>query len=376
MPALAFLPWIAVNEPIEVGQIRLLPYERGQLPGNMPGVTQDEIDRVLTAYAHLPNRPIERATLFEWGNWHSGEDAEPFVPQMFGAQKLLAFSALSQRRLFRGHFDYCNSHHYQLVIQRFTTQSAGTFSFTARRRDGHHNYLWSSDHFAFHRPNHVPSGDVSLDTGLLLAMQAIPQEQQRAYHEAINEFVSANTDSPDMPEHAEVVMTKSAYEWLLCIDENARSFTRALGSLFDGIALRPASGALAVQWRSARNTQLLLEAWGREFCALRGVSAHGRDRQVSTFVWQSSAHLAFAALLFPVVVRRCLARDGLLERRPFDDEFMRRVEDFISVDPVSHAALDADVHPWARLHLDVTLRSSVMESLRAAGLASPFQDDS
>ena len=79
MPALAFLPWITVYEPIEVGQIRLLPYERGQLPGNLPGVTQDEIDRVLAPYADLPNKPVERATLFEWGDWRSGGDAEPFV---------------------------------------------------------------------------------------------------------------------------------------------------------------------------------------------------------------------------------------------------------------------------------------------------------
>jgi hypothetical protein len=50
----AFFPWVHLREPLSIGPVRLLPYERGTLPGALPHAAQEDIDAVLAAYADLP----------------------------------------------------------------------------------------------------------------------------------------------------------------------------------------------------------------------------------------------------------------------------------------------------------------------------------
>jgi hypothetical protein len=52
------------------------------------------------------------------------------------ARELIAFAALTKRRLFRQHFDYCNYHTYSLIVQRYAPGKADRFVFNSRRRDG------------------------------------------------------------------------------------------------------------------------------------------------------------------------------------------------------------------------------------------------
>lgn len=75
-----------------------------------------------------------------------------------------------------------------------------------------YGYLWGTDDFAFYRSLHVASIErVKLDESLLVALQAADSKDQLP-HAAIVEFNLANTDSSDVPQHTEVVMTKSAFE--------------------------------------------------------------------------------------------------------------------------------------------------------------------
>ena len=157
MPSvIAFLPWAFVKSIVSVGPLRLLPYRKGSLPGDLPHVTQANIDGVLDAYADRPNLPISRGTLVELDGWQSGMDiTDEQVARLFRTRHLLGFSALAQRELFQQQFGYSNFDTYTLVIQHFNPEAPGTFSFTVRRRDGMSQHLWGSDEFAFHRPLHV-----------------------------------------------------------------------------------------------------------------------------------------------------------------------------------------------------------------------------
>jgi hypothetical protein len=245
MPSvIAFLPWAFVQSGVSVGPLRLLPYGKGSLPGDLTHVTQANIDGVLDAYADRPNQPIRSGALLELGDWQSGMDIiDDLVTQLFRARHLLGFSALAQRELFQ-HFGYSNFDTYALVIQRFNPEAPGTFSFAVRRRDGRSQHLWGTDEFAFHRPLHVDGrAQITLDEALLSSLLDLPATHEHIY-EAIVEFNLANTDSSDVPDHVEVVMCKSAFEWLLQIDSNAKSFVTALEARLSGINLEAANTAL------------------------------------------------------------------------------------------------------------------------------------
>lgn len=180
-PAVAFLPWVAIDEPRTIGPLRLLPYHRGKLPGELPNATQADIDGILNAYANRPRNKIKKATILELGEWQTGMDAQDVLPALFRARNALAFAALSHRQLFRQHSGYCNYDTYSLVVQRYAPGNAGTFAFTTRRRDGGTNQLWSSDELAFHRPNHVdPHARLSIDEPLLAALLSLSDSRPMA----------------------------------------------------------------------------------------------------------------------------------------------------------------------------------------------------
>ena len=349
--AIAFLPWVAVDKPFALGPLRLLPYHQTKLPGDLAYTTQADIDGVLSAYANHPGNRIKKATILELGDWHTGMDAQDVAPAIFRARNALAFAALSRRHLFREHLGYCNYDSYSLVLQRYSPGNAGTFTFSTRRRDGGTNHLWSSNDFVFHRPNHVdPHCKVCFDEPLLAALLAF-QDSEAHLFEALTEFNSANTDSPDVPEHVEVVMMKSAFEWLLQIGERANEFVDRLTFFLNDVASVESYGPLEIEWQKARpNAVRPIEAWAREFCDIRGASAHGKPRTAPRFVWTTHTHLAFASLLFPLVFKKVAAKIGLLKLDHFDVERLKRIDAYVMHEPFKFdwRAPDA-THPWVEI---------------------------
>jgi hypothetical protein len=361
MPALAFFPWVSIDEPLTVGPVRLLPYDRGKLPGDQPHATQADIDGVLAAYAVQKNQLVFEATLMEIGDWRLGQEIDDGVrEQLFRARELLAFSALASRRLFRGHMDYCNFDTYAFFVQGYVPTKTRHFSFFTRRRDGGTQQLWSTSEFAFLKPLHVASrAKAQFDSALLAALLAADAADKLPY-EAIVEFNRANTDSYDVPVHTELVMTKSAFEFLLDINHEANKFVQALLPLVPDCT-HPATrtGALSGQWQSSRSGKPIrpLEAWVREFCIRRNEGAHGaRRRGGNRLVWSEQAHLAFASLLFPLVVKQGLAKDGFLSMDERDVIELERIEAYLMHDPF--APVDDDqggprVHPWGEVYNEI-----------------------
>lgn len=353
MPSvIAFFPWVHIDEPLIVGRLRLLPYARGRLPGDGPKVAQKDIDAVLRAYAVRKNQVVQKATLLELGTWRLGQDASRRVDPLFTARELIAFSALAERQLF-GQFSYCNFDTYALTIQRYHAGSAGAFSFFTRRRDGGTNQLWDTKEFTFLKPLHVEfDAKIKIDRSLVAALLKADNADKLPL-EAIIEFNRANTDSQDVPSHTEVVMTKSALEFLFGIGEKRDELVRALNAV---IPLRNPpwpNGPLRKKWQTKfPKAARPLEAWGREFCDLRGGAAHGQRRGGDRFIWSERAHLAFASILFPLLVKQRLAGDGFMELQERDAVHLELIEAYLMHNPfiARRRKRPPREHPWRRIY--------------------------
>lgn len=358
MPStIAFFPWVHIEEPLTVGRLRLLPYERGRLPGDGPNVAQKDIDAILRAYAVRKNRVVQKATLLELGRWRLGQDAKRQVDALFAARELVAFSALAERQLFR-RSNYCNFDTYALTIQQYREGSAGAFSFTTRRRDGGTNQLWDTQEFTFLKPLHVEfDAKLKIDRSLLAGMLKA-ERAAKLPRDAIIEFNRANTDSPDVPSHTEVVMIKSALEFLLRIGQKREELVRALGCVVRLQDPPWQKGPLQEKWQSKfPRAARPLEAWACEFCDLRGGAAHGQRRGGERFIWSEHAHLAFASMLFPLLVKQRLAHDGFLELQERDAVQLELVETYLMHNPFALRQRKAPYreHPWSRVYSERVL---------------------
>ncbi len=381
--AIAFFPWVALDEPVIVGPVRLLPYERGSLPGDQPNVSQGEIDTVLAAYAERKDHLIPEAMLMEIADWALGEEMTDQVKErLFRARELVAFAALAKRRLFRGHFDYCNFDTYAFVIQNYQAGDVGGFSFFTRRRDGGTNYVWDAEEFAFLKPLHVASNSkVALDLALLDALFKA-DERDVVPFEAIVEFGRANTDSSDVPTHTELVMVKSAFEFLFTIGTDASEFAKALAASVP--PSKTYDGPLASRWTKARpNAARPLEAWAREFCDIRGGAAHGKKRGGPRFVWSEHAHLAFASVLFPLLVKQQLSRSGFLVLDERDSIELEWIEAYLMHDPFEPdnegRRHQPRAHPWSSVYssqvVGEALRRHIARSIDEASSCDVSTDE-
>jgi hypothetical protein len=368
MPScIAFFPWVHVEEPLTVGSVRLIPYGRGHLPGDSAEVSQADIDNVLSAYALRKDELVEKAALLEVRRWRLGKDASRHQQAFFDARELIAFSALARRRLF-GMGEYCNFDSYALTIQRYQPGSAEAFSFQTRRRDGFTNQLWDTEAFTFVKPLHVEfNARLRIDETLLKALLKACRHDSHLFN-AIVEFNRANTDSPDVPTHTEVVMTKSAFEFLFRIDERKEEFVRALNTMVPRAGRQPwPKGPLARKWK-ARFPRAAhpLEAWAREFCDLRGGAAHGQRRGGKRFVWSETVHLAFASILFPLLVKRVLAQNRLLTLDERDEIHLESVDAYIVHNPFARRRKrrPSSEHPWSLVYNDKVLGELLARGLR------------
>lgn len=343
MPELAFFPWLETEEVLEFGEIRLLPFVRGKQPGDIAEVTQGQMDAVLSAYAKGRGKAVRSATILDAG--------KATRERLFKIATAIAFSALSSRQLFG--VGYCNSHDFSFIVQPFIPERPNTFHFQTRRRDGGNGYYWDSKEFAFHCPEHISPNisNISIDPQLLKSLLSLDETFENLW-EAIAEFNAANSDSRDIPQHIELVMMKSAFDWLLGISDDSRKFRDAIGLLMADIVKIPAAhGPLSLSWthRWPRSSGIL-DAWAAEFCVARNESAHGGAGK-SNPVWPKHVHLAFSSFLFPLLFKKKLASIGLLALSKYDIARLERIESYLSHNPFLHDRLakGAGDNPWVEV---------------------------
>ncbi|WP_417910225.1 hypothetical protein [Candidatus Electronema sp. PJ] len=377
---LAFLPWVLLRERTEIGRLRLIPWSRGKYPDDLPYASLSDIDGVMAAYADHADHLISSATLIEIDNWHTGQDPTPVAKALFKIRPLIGFSALADRLLFSQNFDYCNYDTYSLVVQKYQENSTKYFGFTTRRRDGGASYIWSSDKFTFIRPYHALSchHKLSVDSRLLdalLRVKIIPDN----IIEAIEEFVLANTDSPNVPEHVELIMVKSAFERLFRINHYKDEFCRAIKEKLEAIKAPDIEHTeYTAAWHAKRpNSARLIECWAKEFCDMRGAAAHGAGRNnTSRFMWSEFYHLAFASILFPLLVKHELMALGLISQDEEAVEKLRYIELYLATNP-DQSETECREHPWReipRRAMDSLRKRSYHKLIREARFWPPVAD--
>jgi hypothetical protein len=365
---LAFFPWIHIDAPTTIGDVRLIPYRRKDKTVSLAHVLKADVDAIFKAYADRPGKAVEI------GDWHAGTDmSQAIFDRVWQVKEILTLSALSKRHLFQAGGSYVNSDAYTLVVQNFVSGAAHGFAYSTRRRDGSTSNFWSNDKFAFQRPLHVSDRwRMELDAKLAEALLALPNDDPIL--EAIREFNAANTDSRDVPQHVELVMVKSALEWLLGIDEKRDSLSKALTKYFPVADAAAVDGPMKAEWLTRRRPldQRLLSAWVADFCILRGAAAHGKGRGSAPTGWGHFPHLAFAALLFPMLVKKVLHERGLYSLTERDVDEFTHIEDYLSVDP---RPTEQEPHefPWSRVRQSIAalamsrgMRQAILDALEKA----------
>lgn len=370
MPVLFFLPWVATLEEIHLGSIRLVPYVRGEAPSDLHGVTQGVLDGIFGSYGNQTfsrsrtSAHVSHSTIITWESDAERLDlSEEQITARLEMANYLAFSALSQRR-FCSHYEYCNSDGYQVVAQRFSEDRPGDTTLTTRRRDGRgQHFVGSAETPRFIRPQHVDGRlSLSLDAPLVIALLGLPDgELKHRIGEAIDVFLRANTDSSTMQERSELVLMRVAFETLLNSSHDTPGLRRCFRKHFQ--AELPVNPAWAIgslneaQWRARwpKNVERPLDAWVQDFSAARNAAAHGPHGESEPSVWQRHNHLLFSSWLFPLMVKKMLADEGVYELQEEDLVARRGFEAFFAHDLLAFADEDERDLWWNRVECKLLL---------------------
>jgi hypothetical protein len=379
MSVLFFFPWVASRGVLQLGSLSLIPYERGQAPGAMHGVSQEIIDAVLGSYGDvaftpLPNAftSIRKATLLTWADDANGLDLpENQIFDRLEQARYIAFSALAQRR-FCSHSGYCNADGYEVIAQSFVAERPGSISITTRRRDGFtQTYISRTSSPRFIRPEHVDSRlHIEIDEVLARALLELPLGDLKSQiDEAIAVFLRANTDAATMLPHAELVLMRSAFETLLGASHRANDLRRKFSEHFTGELPNPPVWGNGIyteacwqeRWpQSARP----LDAWVRDLCDARNSAAHGVRANGQPSIWQSQNHLLFSSWLFPLMVKKILVDAGLYQLSDEGVAARKGCEAFLAHDLLSRIDEDSGERWWNRVD------SEISDSLFADALLS------
>lgn len=352
MPTIFFMPWVSTREVTEMGEVRLLPYVRGSKPGTVGKITQTMFDAVLGRYANMAYLPsdamatsVQDATIVEWIDEEFGiELSDQEISERMSFVQLLVFCAVSNRT-YDALGRYCNSDGLTVFGQKFDAQRPLAMSYGTRRRDGGTNHMVSDDHFRplFLRPSHVDEPlIVEFDLPLFIAFQKVSDDGLKALlYDAVSLFNRANTDVSEMPDGAELVLLRAAYETLLKSGHNKEELKQKFVDHFSGelVSTRWDGGSFTKadwenRWSRAAIVQTPLQMWVDDFCAARNASAHGTTSSSKhrPLVWSIHTHLMFASWLFPYMVKKILEVAGAYQLNDDERDSRAQLEYFFAHD--------------------------------------------
>ncbi len=318
----AFMPWLTVASSIEVPGCRLLPYEREAEEEGSP------VRRVLDCYRHGPN-PIERAAVFEHDRSRTGKLSQQHVEAIFVIREALSFAAMRHRDFFGD--AYCNHDTFTTIVQGFEGERGGALV-GSRRRDGQVRHFYFEGVHEVRCPAHVDAHfTLQPDRDLVGALLRALGDQSDDISIAVRFYNLANTDAPNVPEAAEVILTFAALQATL--GNSHESAEARIASAFEE-RMSTLVGAGADSKESSRsvgakgNGRSLREAWIRDFYQTRGGLAHGNLSRMPSRAWTPREHLLLAGWLVPRLLERRLVDERHLTRIWADWTPLGELEDF------------------------------------------------
>lgn len=388
MSVIFFLPWVLTKDELDIGSVRLLPYCRGKKPGSIGGATQADIDQVLGNYADHGRQPtsslgtpVANATIVHWvtdGENSTISQVEISKRMKFGQWLILA--GLSERR-YGSHMRYCNSDGLTLMGQHYANGQAGAVSFDTRRRDGVSKRVLSATYGRpyFLRPINVSDPlVVEFDIPLLKALMNINDvDLENRIYDSVVMFNRANTDASEVPDHAEMVMLRAAFETLLEASHVKSDLVEKFSKHFDSLPNLAVwhngifdEKAWRSRWEDTNAIKRPLDAWINDFCNARNSSAHGSasGSKYPPSIWSMRNHLMFASWLFPLMVKGVIAEHGIYTLSDEDKDYRSDFEQFFAEDisqPINGSTL-----PW-NVVVDTIGEKDLDRSVRAAMLNYP-----
>jgi hypothetical protein len=320
MSTLTFMPWKTLSEPLKFGRFSLLPYKLG---------TNPDYDQVLSNFHNSGDKTIESATILYFdGSDPTANLNEEKVGELLEFGEMLALSILSNRRLF-SQFDYTNSHSLKSIAQRFKSGSPGV-AVNARRRDGETLIGLSGNRAVTKAAYHVQIEDsLEIDTDFCEALVNYSSFEDRPILEFIFLFLQANTDSPDVTSHSELVLVCGAIESVLGIKNGStgdlvKAFCTEMRNalLLDSDLVRTEKFDAVSKSKTHQKAADIREAWIKDFYITRGDIAHGRKHPQYESQWSIQEHMILASEIYPILVKLKLRTAGVYDLKESDYEKM------------------------------------------------------
>ena len=322
-PRIAFFPWLRLPSEIAIGRFRLIKYDRDL---GTPGLTPEVHARVratLKTHRWFGGTELESAVLVEVdGKIVVNDFSNALSEEVFELREVLAFCGLASRWLYGQDFNYTNRSTFFAMVAPLATEH-GFVAVASRGRSGRRLHGWDRDHLVTIIPAHANTAP-TIDKRLLEALwSARSGEHWTALLDVIHYFNAANTDSDDIDESFEMVLTVAAVQRLLGSMHRLDAAVRELGAAFGFVHdLRVERARAAdIDGPSRRKVPVRrVTDWWTEVHKLRGGQAHGARRPSSIHrTREDFEHLLLAAWFVPRLVKVKLHEWGLY--RASDDDF-------------------------------------------------------
>lgn len=316
---LAFFPWIHVAEAHRIGRFELCPYladDSRLLPKH---------HELVAAYRDGSGHSVRGATLVAVDGEVGGSLSDSDIADLFRLRDAVSFVGLTERRFFDSVSPYVNDHSFRLVVQGYEADRGGAF-LSARRRDGQQRiFVDQSVHLERH-PHHVSANvEPELDYELLETILACLLDDSGELEwlvDTIELFSLANTDSPDIRPHTELVLISSAIQRALGASKKSRvrqldaAFAEALDRVVPAHR-SPSDSKKPLSQRELAAEGGLRSVWFADLYKARGTLAHGRTSPSAPTHWSVDEHLLLSSHIVPLLV---LARLDELGVHPLSDD--------------------------------------------------------
>lgn len=363
----AFLPWFAIDGDSQVGNWWRLRYERGRRPAGKGTPDQERLDFATQAFLER-GKPISAATILRVGAGSPTRELnEDEQNEVFQFAEMLATAALAGRDYFLGGSSYCNRDAFRIVVQSVPERPTSGWTITTRRRDGTSLNMFPMA-IPEHRPPHVAHCRTgSIDGELLEALTRVRSEKPEVWDlvwDAITSFNSANNDSDRITKGQEVVLTFGAIQRILDASHKVNELASAFVTVAKPQRDEPVPPELEKRW--PRPT--VRDAWIRDLAITRDAFAHGKSAPGSSPFWAVDEHLLFGAAIFPLILKRGLARDGFYELKRTDERDVDLFERQLLGRPFTVPPHDDETEPdwpWLRIRQEALWRDLYRNAQRA-----------
>lgn len=312
-----FLPWLEVQEEIDIGPFRFWPFRKRANELVKDSHVRNYLEQVFATYVQpqpFPDQkgktiPISELTVVTGDKYGFELPLEGALLNQ--ATNALAFACIDSA----GQWNWCTSDNFELVQLRFFPGDPN-IGYQAGEIAQVKSYGWQLGEVLFQVPiylNHhyIAKYDPDLISGLRFAVNNADRTEVQTILRALDYFTQACKNSGDVRCEMRIVLMALAFEVLLdlCEENPRRDFRPKIQGLC-GDSSEPTQPYEIVDDRDGHviATEVLTykQIWAEEFYKLRNKIVHGRHFRTNDFLFNGQSHFRIAELFFRVCVRKRL----------------------------------------------------------------------